>query len=152
MLQWIQGCLCSFESVFWVPLAIFPEVGLLGQKADAFLSLEGCSLIIYRLHWVYEQLGLDFVRSGLIWSALGPRTWPSLLRYGFSGMSVENLKCVPSTSNLVNSNSSHCFPCGEQQLKSHLCLLVFSYFALQYLLFTGFLGVSSVCVCGSGVN
>ena len=31
------GCLCSSELVFWVSSDIFPEVGLLGQKADPFL-------------------------------------------------------------------------------------------------------------------
>ena len=30
------GCLCSFELVFWVSLDIFPELGLVGQKADPF--------------------------------------------------------------------------------------------------------------------
>ena len=31
------GVLMFFQLVFWVPSDIFPEVGLLGQKADLFL-------------------------------------------------------------------------------------------------------------------
>ena len=40
MLQWAKGCLYSFKLVFWIPLDIFPEDGLLGQKADPFLIFE----------------------------------------------------------------------------------------------------------------
>ena len=32
--------------MFWVPLAIFPQVGSLGQKADPFLIFEGISILL----------------------------------------------------------------------------------------------------------
>ena len=40
------GVLCSFKLVFWVPSDIFPEVGLLGQKADPFLILWGIPILL----------------------------------------------------------------------------------------------------------
>ena len=46
MLQLVKWCLCSFELVFWVSLDIFPEAGLLGQKADPFLIFGGISILL----------------------------------------------------------------------------------------------------------
>ena len=46
MLQWTQRCLWSLELMFWVPSDIFPEVGLLGQKADPFLIFWGISILL----------------------------------------------------------------------------------------------------------
>ena len=46
MLQWTQGCLCSFELVFWAPSDTFPEVGSLGQKAVPFLIFWGISILL----------------------------------------------------------------------------------------------------------
>ena len=40
-----MGRLCSFELVFWFSSDIFPEVGLLGQKADSFLIFWGISIL-----------------------------------------------------------------------------------------------------------
>ena len=44
--QWTQGCVYSFESVFQVSLAKFPEVELLGHKADPFLILWSISTLL----------------------------------------------------------------------------------------------------------
>ena len=49
MLQCTQGCLCSFELVFWVPSDIFPEVRSLDQKADPFL------IFLRTLHTVFHR-------------------------------------------------------------------------------------------------
>ena len=46
MLQWTEECLHSFKLVFWVPLDVFAEVGLLGQKADPFLIFWGVSILL----------------------------------------------------------------------------------------------------------
>ena len=48
-MRWTQGCLCSFELVFWVSLDIFPVVGSLGPKTDNFF------LILRYLHTAFHS-------------------------------------------------------------------------------------------------
>ena len=45
-------CLCSFELVLWVPTDVFPEVGLLGQKADSFLIFLRCLHIAFHSGYI----------------------------------------------------------------------------------------------------
>ena len=49
MLHWTEGCTYSFRLVFWVSLDTFPEMGLLGHKADPFLIFWDISILLSTL-------------------------------------------------------------------------------------------------------
>ena len=114
MLQWTQGCLCSFKVVFCVPLDIFPEVGSLGQKAGPFLVSRGNSILFSTVAApvcipTNSALGFPFCTSSpalICWCIDDGRSDPCVIpQCGFFSLLVHSLSSAQRTSQLQLSIS-----------------------------------------------